>query len=51
MYKKILILVVISEMQIKITMMYHLTPIRIANIKRYLKLRGYGKKDPLCTTG
>ena len=43
----------VREMQIKTTMRYHLTPMRMANIKKSTKNAGKGvkKREPSCTVG
>jgi len=45
---------IIREIQIKITMRYHLTPIRIAkinNIRNNRCWRRCGEREPLCIVG
>jgi len=43
----------VREMQIKTTMRYHLTPMRMAVIKKSTKNTGKGvkKREPSCTVG
>ena len=43
----------VREMQIKTTMRYHLTPMRMAIIKKSTKNAGKGvkKREPSCTVG
>jgi hypothetical protein len=43
--------VAIKEMQIKTTLKFHLTTVRIASSKTPPPTTDAGKKEPLCTTG
>ena len=43
---------IIKEMQIKTTMLYHITPVRLAIIKKIrdnMRWQGCGEKGTLCT--
>jgi hypothetical protein len=50
--KKCLITLTIMEMQIKTTLRFHLTPVRMATIKKTtMNVEDVGKKEPSYTVG